>query len=56
MASSTTINIDEIMVEVYRRAVRLYGATVTPWMECLNEAISSIQIEFDYWVMAPKAA
>ena len=50
-----TMNIDEITVEIYRRAVRLYTAKISPWFECLSEATSSIQIELDFWVVTPKA-
>lgn len=51
--SNCPSNIDEIKVEIYRRAVRLYVNQIHPWVECLDSAISSIQIELDYWVMAP---
>ncbi len=51
-----TDSIDEIRVEIYRRAVRLYVSTVSPWIECLGEAVSSIQIELDHWVLSPLAA
>ena len=49
-------SIDEVTVEIYRRAVRLYAVKVSPWVECLNEAVSSIQIELDHWLIAPMAA
>ena len=53
--ANCTTNIDAITVEIYRRAVRLYTSTIHPWIECLSEATSSIQIELDFWVITPEA-
>ncbi len=51
--SNNTSSLDEIKVEIYRRAIRLYVGQILPWVECLDSAIASIQLELDYWVMTP---
>ena len=53
--SHFTVSADDIIADIYMRAVRLYADNIRPWVECLSEATSSVQIEFDYWVLAPKA-
>jgi len=47
---------DAVRIEIYRRAVQLYRSTLNSWIECLSEALTSIQLEMDVWLMAPAEA
>ena len=40
-----------VWMEIYRRAVRIYRDSTRSFDDCLEAAITAIQIEMDVWIM-----
>jgi hypothetical protein len=54
--SITELSPNAVTVEVYHRAVRMYRNSIRSWVDCFNDALVSVEIEMDVWMMAPTRA
>lgn len=49
----TEMEPERVEIEVIRRAVNLYVSNLRCWNNCVEKAIESVLLEFDFWLVRP---